>query len=46
MVYSVHDRRKVIWGVVDDHVVEDATDLEDMRLQGFGFTLFNKYNKG
>ena len=32
-----HDRKKVLWEVVDDHVTEEPTDNEEMGLRGFGF---------
>ena len=48
--YSVkvvrHDGKKVFWGVVDDHVVEEATDNDEIRLQGFDLNLFRKEEKG
>ena len=37
-----HDKKKVIWEVVDDHVVEDPTDHEEIGLQGFDFNYFDK----
>ena len=30
-----HDGKKVIWGVVDDHVIEEATDHDEIGLRGF-----------
>ena len=35
-----HDRKKVIWEVVGYYVIEEATDHDEIGLQGFGFNLF------
>ena len=44
--YSVevvcHNKKNVIWGVVDDHVVEEQTDREEIVPQGFGLNLFDE----
>ena len=32
-----HYKKKVIWEVVDDHVVEEPTDHEEIGLRGFDF---------
>ena len=40
------DRKKVLWGVLDDRVVEEKTDNDDIGLQGFNFNFFDKYEKG
>ena len=40
MEVPTQDGKKVIWEVVDDHVVEDPNDNYQIRLQGFGFNLF------
>ena len=37
-----HDKKKVLWGVVNDHVVEDQTDHEKIVLRGVDFNLFGK----
>ena len=42
----VHDKNKVIWEVVGDHVVEDPTDHEDIGLRGFDLNLFGKDEEG
>ena len=45
--YSVeflcHENKKVLWGVVDHHVVEEPTDHEDIGLRGFDFNIFDQY---
>ena len=41
-----HDRNKVIWEVLDDNVLEEATYHDEIVLWGFDFDLFNKYKKG
>ena len=40
------DGNKVLWEVRDDHVVEEATDHDEIGLGGFGFNLFDKEEKG
>ena len=34
-----YDRKKVIWGVVEDHVVEEETVYDEIGLWGFVFFL-------
>ena len=41
-----NDRRKVLWVVVNDRVVEEPTDHDEIGLQRFGFNLFEKDEKG
>ena len=41
-----HDGKKILWEVVDDHVVEEATDHDEIVLQGFDFNLFGEDKKG
>ena len=41
-----NDKKKVIWEVVDDHVVEEPTDHEDIGLLGFDFNVFDEYEEG
>ena len=41
-----HEGKKVIWKVVDDHVVEEPTDHDEIGLRGFDFNLFDKDEKG
>ena len=44
--YSVevvgHDRKEVIWEVVEDHVVEEPTDHDEIGLRGFDFNSLTK----
>ena len=44
--YSVdvfgHYRKNDLWGVVNYHVIEEATDNDDIGLRGFNFNLFSK----
>ena len=48
--YSVEvydkDGNKVIWEVVDNHVVEEGVEHEDLGLRGFNFNLFNEEREG
>ena len=41
-----HERKKVLWEVVDDHVVEEATDHDEIGLRGVGFNLVDEDEKG
>ena len=41
-----HGKKKVLWEVVDNHVVEDPADNEEIGLQGFYFNLFDKDEEG
>ena len=41
-----HGKKRVIWGVVDDHVLEEPTDHEEIGLQGFDFNVFDKDEEG
>ena len=43
---AVHDTKKIHWGVVDNHVVEDPTDHEEIGLRGFDFNCFDKDEEG
>ena len=43
MDFFGHDKNKVLWGVVDDHFVEDSTDHEEIGLRGFDFKKFDEY---
>ena len=36
------DKKKVLWEVVDNHVVEEPTDHEEIGLRGFDFNFFDK----
>ena len=44
--YSVevvsHDKKEIVWEVVNDHVVEEPTYHEDIGLQGFDFNVFDE----
>ena len=41
-----HEKRKVLWEVVDDHVVEEPTDHEEIGLRGFDFNFLMKMMRG
>ena len=41
-----HYNKKVIWGVVDDHVVEDPTDHEEIGIRGVYFNVFDEDDDG
>ena len=48
--YSVeivgHDKKKVLWELVDDHAVEEPTAHEEIGLRGFDFNVFDKDEEG
>ena len=48
--YSVevvgHDKKKVLWEVVGDHVVEEPCDQEDIGLRGFDFNISDEDEEG
>ena len=48
--YSVevvgHDKKKVLWEVVGDHVVEEPCDHEDIGLREFDFNIFDEDEEG
>ena len=48
--YSVefvgNEKKKVIWEVVNDHVVEEPTDNEEIVLRGFDLNLFDEDEEG
>ena len=48
--YSVEvyykDGKRVIWKVVDDHVVEEGVEHEELGLQGFDFNVFDEEREG
>ena len=46
MEFLCHYKKKVLWEVVDDHVVEEPTDHEEIGLWGFDFNLFDEYEEG
>ena len=41
-----HDKKKVLWEVVDDNVVEEPTDNDEIGLQGFDFNFLDEEEKG
>ena len=43
---SGHDKKNVLWEVVDDHVVEEPSDHEEIGLQGFYFNVFDEDEEG
>ena len=43
---SCSDGKKVIWEVLDNHVVEDPKDNDDILLWVFGFNFFTKTREG
>ena len=43
---SNKDRKKVIWEIVDDYVVEEGVEHEELGLQGFDFNLFDEEREG
>ena len=38
--------KKVIWDVVNNHVVEEGVEHEELGLRGFDFNLFNEEREG
>ena len=46
MEVFVNDGKKVIWEVVDNHVLEEPTDHDEIGLRGFDFYLFGEDEKG
>ena len=48
--YSVevvgHDKKNVLWEVVDDNVVEEPSDHKDIGLRGFDFNIFDEDEEG
>ena len=41
-----HDKKKVLWEVVNDNVVEEPTDHEEIGLRGFDFNVFDQDEEG
>ena len=41
-----HDVKNVLWEVVDDNFIEEATDYDEIGLWGFNFNVFDKEEKG
>ena len=46
MEVSGSEGNKVIWEVVDDHVVEDGNNCEEIGLRGFDFNFLAKTRRG
>ena len=46
MEVSCSDGKKVIWEVLDNHVVEDPKDNDDILLWVFGFNFFTNTGEG
>ena len=46
MGFFSHYGKKVLWEVVDNHVVEEATEHEEIGLKGLDFNLFGEDKKG
>ena len=41
-----HDKKNVLWEVVNDHVVEEPSDHKDIGLRGFDFNIFDEDEEG
>ena len=41
-----NDKKKLIWEVVGDHVVEEPSDHEEIGLRGFDFNIFDEDEEG
>ena len=46
MEFVGHYKKKVLWEVIDNHVVEEPTDHEEIGLRGFDFNFFDKDDEG
>ena len=46
MEVSVSDGKKVIWEVVDNHVVDEGNNHDEIGLQGVDFGSFGKNKEG
>ena len=42
MEFFGHYKKKVLWEVIDNHVVEEPTDHEEIGLRGFDLIFFDK----
>ena len=38
--------KKIIWEVLNNHMVEEGVEHEELGLQGFGFNLFDEEREG
>ena len=43
---SCSDGKKVLWEVIDYHIVEDRQEYDEIGLQGFDFNLFDEDKGG
>ena len=41
-----HDKKNVLWEVVNDHVAEEPSDHKDIGLRGFDFNIFDEDEEG
>ena len=41
-----HDKKKLLWEVFSDHVLEEPSDYEDIGLRGFDFNIFDEDEEG
>ena len=41
-----HDKKKVLWEVVDDHVVEEPSNHKDIVLKGLDFNILDGDGEG
>ena len=41
-----HDKKQVLWEVVDDHLTEEPSDHEEIGLRGVDFNVFDKDEEG
>ena len=41
-----HNKKRVLWGVFDDHVVEETSDHEYIGLRVFDFNIFDEDEEG
>ena len=46
MEFFSHDKKKVLWEVVEDHFVEEPTDHEEIGLWGLYFNFFDEDEEG
>ena len=41
-----HDKKRMLWEVVGDHVVEETSDHKDIGLRGFDFNILDDDEAG
>ena len=46
MEFITHYGKKVIWEVVDNHIIEDPSDHNEIVIRVFDFNFSDKYEKG